>query len=132
MPIAILLFGILMLMTAIKGNQNAVATQLNKDFTGAGGNFFVWVGLIIMLGFIGRVLHIPNAMKLLIALIVLVYLFKQKGIFTQLDQGLTGTTAPAAASSNAVCSDTPVNTSGLAAILPQSAVGAAAPQTKGQ
>jgi hypothetical protein len=132
MPIAILLFGILMLMTAIKGNQNAVATQLNKDFTGAGGNFFVWVGLVIMLGFIGRVLHIPNAMKLLIALIVLVYLFKQKGIFTQLDQGLTGATAPAAASSNAVGSDTPVNTSGLAAILPQSAVGAAAPQTKGQ
>jgi hypothetical protein len=132
MPIAILLFGILMLMTAIKGNQNAVATQLNKDFTGAGGNFFVWVGLVIMLGFIGRVLHIPNAMKLLIALIVLVYLFKQKGIFTQLDQGLTGATAPAAASSNAVGSDTPVNTSGLAAILPQSAVGAAAPQTQGQ
>jgi len=58
MPIAILLFGILMLMTAIKGNQNAVATQLNKDFTGAGGCCFSKhkgkriVHLFILFGFL--------------------------------------------------------------------------------
>jgi hypothetical protein len=85
----------------MRGNQDDVATQLAKDFTGS-GNFIIWVGIIILLAAIGRVLKIPLSMKLLISLIIVVYLVKQDGIFTKFEQGLSAGASPAPTSRAAV------------------------------
>ena len=101
MPFAFLFFGVLILVTAIKGNQNALAAQVVKDFTGS-GKFFYWIGAIIILAAIGRAVDLPGASKMLITLIIVVYLVSQPGIFGQFSTGLAGVAAPAASSTNAV------------------------------
>ena len=95
---AFALLGILAIVTAVKGNQNDVATQIEKDFTasGTGPSFWVWIGAIIVLGVIGRATGATGAVRLFIALLIVVYLVANKGIFASFQSALTKANAPVA------------------------------------
>jgi hypothetical protein len=98
MAFAFVLLGILALVTAIRGNQAAVASQVTSDFTGSGSGpgFWVWIAAILIFGLIGRVTGATGAMKLFVGLLIVVYLVSKQGIFGQLSTAFTQTSAPAA------------------------------------
>jgi len=98
LPLLFLIVGVLFLITAIKGNQDQLATQIEKDFTGA-GSFFVWIGAILLIGVVGAAIGMPKAAKALIALMVVVFIVAQKGLFSNLQNAITNTSAPPASSS---------------------------------
>ena len=73
MQVGFIAIGFLMIIVAIKGNVSEVASQFGKDVTGKGG-FLEWVGAILVFALIGRVANTPQAAKLFIALLIVVYL----------------------------------------------------------
>lgn len=99
MPLALLAIGALAVITGIKGNQATVMAQLESDLTGS-GSFIYWIAAIIVLAIIGRVAGFPDAAKAFIALIIVVYVVSQNGLWTQATTALaglnTGTTATTA------------------------------------
>jgi hypothetical protein len=60
MPFALVLIGLIMVVTAAKGTHVALGTQLTKDFTGP-GNFIYW---FVAIGVVGAVGQIPKGEKL--------------------------------------------------------------------
>lgn len=105
MPLALIAIGILAVVVAMSGQQNAFATQLGKDFSGS-GSFFYWIAAIAILAVLGKVANVPNASKLFIALIVVVYLLSNSSggnsIFTQLTNALANFTPSQPASTGQV------------------------------
>jgi len=120
MPIFLAVIAVLFLITALRGNQGAVALQIEQDFLGStgqtgtgpypqgspfgvnspstpGGGFLLWVGAIILFGVIGRVLNLDKTFTMFVYLIVAVYLFTKQGIFDQFNQALQSVVAPSAA-----------------------------------
>jgi type III secretory pathway component EscV len=104
-PVALLALAIIFVVTAIKGNQNDVATQFNSDITGSGG-FFVWVGALLLIAVGGRLLGVPKAGKVLIILIIAVYVISQNGVFSKLSKSLSSAQAPAPATTTSAGAET--------------------------
>ena len=100
MPLFLLTVGILAIIVAIKGNYPDVAVQIEHDFLGA-GSFVYWAAAILLLAIIGNVTETPRAAKLFIALIIVVYVVSQPGLWAQGVAAL-GTAAPAPASTSEV------------------------------
>jgi type III secretory pathway component EscV len=117
MPVLLIAIAIIFIVTAIKGNQGAVAQQINSDITGSGG-FFVWVGAILLIALIGRMANIPQASKMLVVLIIGVYLISKNGVFSKLSAALSTASAPSA---------TPQTIAGTETNVPGSTVPAATP-----
>ena len=95
------MIGRLFIVTAIRGNHSAGATQLEKDLLGSGG-FLIWVGAIILLGVLGAVSGLERSFKLMIILILVVYVLAQQGLWVQAETALAGLQAPAPTSPNDV------------------------------
>lgn len=112
MPVLFIALGVLMLATAIKGNYQQVAAQVDSDVTGSGG-FFVWIGAIVLIGGVGRAARLEGTAKMLIGLIIVVYLVSQQGIFSKAAQAVSNARAPA---------PTPVQETGQASNIPQASV----------
>jgi hypothetical protein len=104
MPLALLFIGILAVVIAVKGNQNDVAKQLVTDFSGA-SSFVPWIVAILVIAVIGKVANVPNASKMFIGLIVIVYLFANSstgaGLWSQITSAVTNLQAPAPSDPNA-------------------------------
>lgn len=104
MPLALLFIGILAVIVAIKGNYAQVAQQLTSDFSGSAG-FIPWVAAIVIIAIVGKAANVPNASKMFIALIILVYLFANSssgsGIWSQIQSALQNVSAPAASDAGA-------------------------------
>jgi hypothetical protein len=107
MPLALLVIGVLLVVTAIKGSGNisAVATKFETDLTGSGG-FIYWIAAIVVLAIVGRVTGATNSVKMFMALVVVVYLVGQQGIWTQFSSAFAGLSAAATTSMGATGSDT--------------------------
>jgi len=97
MPIFMGIIATLLIVTAMKGNQAAVMMQVKKDFTGS-GNFLYWILAILVLGAIGYVPMLQKGSKLLVALIVIVFIVANKGIFAKIQQALSGYQWPTSSS----------------------------------
>lgn len=108
MPLALLAFGMLAVITGIKGNEADVANQLKTDLTGS-GNFLYWIAALVVLAIIGRVGGFPNAAKTFMALIVVVYVLSQNGLWANATSALAGTSA--ASGTGAATSTTGASTS---------------------
>ena len=91
MPIILGMMTAIVLVTAIKGNQADLLKQVKKDFTGS-GNFLVWILAIVLIGAIGYIPQFRAPSKLIIALVLIVFLVANKGIFANLQEALKNTT----------------------------------------
>jgi len=100
--LAFLVIGILVGLTALRGNYTQVAAQIVKDFTGQSSttgasagttaifqSFWLWIGLIVVIGFGSKLMHLPQTGKVLIALILVVFVISQKGIFSNFETAFT-------------------------------------------
>ena len=150
MPLALLIVGLLVCLTGLRGNYTAVAAQLTKDFSqttnvtlpgGPAGtsvafpSYFVWMGCIIMVAVVTKALHLPDAGKVLIALIIVVFVISAPGIFTQFEQAITQA-APGALSQsesgNTAAADVPGASNSAPSSLPSNLTAAAMPTITNQ
>jgi hypothetical protein len=97
MPLALLVIGALAIITGIKGNQAQVLGQFESDLTGSGG-FIYWIAAIVVFAIFGRVAGLSSAAKMFIALILVVYVVAQNGLWAQATAALAGLSTANAAS----------------------------------
>jgi hypothetical protein len=134
MPLALLVIGVLLVVTAIKGSGNisAVATKFETDLTGSGG-FIYWIAAIVVLAIVGRVTGATNSVKMFMALVVVVYLVGQQGIWTQFSSAFAGLSAAATPAAVAPSATAAAATTSMGATGSDTLVGApAAPAGTGQ
>jgi hypothetical protein len=73
MPLFLILFGVLLMIAALRNKLDDLTAVLKDDFTGA-NNYFVWVlaiGLIVALGNIDDLKPVSNAFLTLVIVIIL-------------------------------------------------------------
>lgn len=93
MIIFLLAIAIILIVTALKGNQAELVDQLKKDFTGA-GNFFLWVLAIVLIGAIGYIPKIEKISRATIGLVITVFLIANKGLLQKLADAFRQITFP--------------------------------------
>ncbi len=82
MPIVAILVGAMCLDLAFRGTEHAFAKQLAADF--GGGEFVSWAAAILVLGGLGYVPALRKVSTLSLALVIVVLLLRNGGLFTQL------------------------------------------------
>jgi hypothetical protein len=94
MPFALVLIGLVMIVSAAKDTHRAFGAQLLKDFTGP-GNFLYWIAAIGAVGALGYIEQLRVFSRYFMALILVAMLLANKGFFGQLQEALAkGPVAP--------------------------------------
>lgn len=83
MPLLFIGSGLVLILTAIKGDPSKLWTLIQGDFTGP-NNFVYWVISLLVLGGLGYIPQLKNLSRLFIVLIVVVLFLDNKGFFAQL------------------------------------------------
>lgn len=83
MPFAIAIVGAVLLLVAVRNTHGQLATLLKDDFTGSQGavGFIVWIGAILAIGALGYVPQLKTASRMLLTLVFLGLLIKNRGVF---------------------------------------------------
>lgn len=87
MPLAFVLIGTLLVITAYQNTFGQFSQQLLKDFSGQ-GSFFYWIAAVLIIGFIGYIKAFEKPSRLFIGLLILVFFLANKGVFAQLTNTL--------------------------------------------
>jgi hypothetical protein len=107
MPFALVLAGLMMVITGIQNTHMQLGEQLRKDFTG--DHPFTW--WILSIGAIGAVGYIrplrPVASAFLALILVVMFLSNKGGVFAQLTAAAKGGPAKAASSPTALTVSAP-------------------------
>jgi hypothetical protein len=83
MALAILLIGVLLISTGIKGTERQLGAQLQQDLTGTNG-FLTWFFAIFIIGVAGYVPYFQKPSRYLIALIFVVLVLSNSSGFAAL------------------------------------------------
>ncbi|MDE2104808.1 MAG: hypothetical protein KGL39_46655 [Patescibacteria group bacterium] len=95
MPILIVIVGLILIVSAIRGTTGDLATNLSADIT---GGFVKWLAAIIAIGALGYVPALKEPSRYLIALVaVVVFLTTGKGFLSQFVQQIENPPQPKAA-----------------------------------
>jgi hypothetical protein len=81
-PLALILIGVMMVTLAFRGTEREFATQLKSDF--GGGEFISWFAAVAILGGIGLVPQLRTLSNLSLALVIVVLVLRNGGLFQQL------------------------------------------------
>lgn len=92
MPILFISSGLVLLLTALKGDPAKLYELIQGDFSGQ-NNFTYWVVAILVLGGLGYVQQLRSLSRLFIALVLVVLLLDNKGFFVQLQAFINSTQA---------------------------------------
>lgn len=96
MPFALLIIGVVLLVSGVRGTQDTLFGLLKGDFTGD-TNFFYWFISIIIIGVIGYIPKLkPVSTAFLVLIIMVLFLTKGQtgsggGFFQQFTSALQGT-----------------------------------------
>jgi uncharacterized membrane protein YgcG len=82
-PLLLILFGAVLVTVAWRGTEHQLAAQLSADF-GTGGQFLAWAAAIGVLGAIGYVPQLRTLSNLAMALVIVVLVLRNGGLFTEL------------------------------------------------
>lgn len=84
MPLALLIIGIMLAVSALRGTEEQLGTLIVGDIT---GGFLTWVAAIVAIGALGYVPQLQLPSRMLLALVLLVLLLKNgTGFFSQFQQ----------------------------------------------
>jgi len=102
MGFALIVAGLLMIVTGGRGTYAQFATQVAKDFTGpVGQNFTYWLVALGAVGAVGYIKPLQTVSRLFLVLIIIAIFLSNKGFFAQftsaLAQGPVAPLAPASA-----------------------------------
>ena len=81
------LMGLMLIAVALKGNEHELAQRLQTDMVGANG-FIVWIFAILAIGAIGYVPALETVSNSLLALLMVVILLRNGGVWTQFQAAL--------------------------------------------
>lgn len=104
--------GILLVVTGTKDTYKALGAQLYSDFAGTGG-FMYWILAVGIIGAIGYYSPAQKFSRLFLALLIIVFILANKGLFAQLQQGLASGPVQAASNAPPTPQDIPLHLSGL-------------------
>jgi len=96
-PLALAIIGIALLVSAIRGTQGDLFALLSQDVLG----WLKWAAAIVAVGALGYIPHFEGPSRVLLALVLIVLVISNKGIFARLAEQLnaapskTAGTAPA-------------------------------------
>jgi uncharacterized membrane protein YgcG len=82
MTIALLLIGVLLIVSAVKGTEHELATRVASDMTGQDG-FLIWIAAIFALYLVSKIPGLAQPVKWLTALIVVVIFLNNTGVVNQ-------------------------------------------------
>jgi len=97
MPIALIIVGLLMVVSGVKNTYSQFGTQIKSDFTGP-GNFTTWLAAIGLIGAVGYVPPLRAFANSFLVLVLLVIVLKNGGAFAKLQSALAS--GPAATPAN--------------------------------
>jgi hypothetical protein len=83
MPLLFIGSGLILIITALKGDPGALWTLMQGDFSGK-GNYVYWMFSILVLGSLGYIQQLRELSRLFLVLVLLVLLLDNKGFFAQL------------------------------------------------
>jgi hypothetical protein len=93
MPFVLLILGAVLFISAIRNTQGNLFTLLGGDFTGS-NNFIFWVVSILAIGALGYIPKLKPLSAAFLALVIIVlFLTKGVGFFSQLTAGIGSTTS---------------------------------------
>jgi len=87
LPIVLAIVGIFIVASAVLGNGSALYALLLSDFKG-NGNFIYWVACFIIIGSIGTIKTFQAFSNYMMALILIVLILANGGLFTKLQKQL--------------------------------------------
>jgi hypothetical protein len=94
MPFALVIMGLIFVVTGVKGTIGALGSQLKDDFTGP-GNFFYWFAAIGSIGALGSIQEFRAFSRMFMTLILVAMIIKNGGVFDKLMQAIaSGPVAP--------------------------------------
>lgn len=95
MPFALLIFGVIFIVAAVRGTDQNLFGLLKDDFTGD-KNFFIWVVAIVFIVAVGNVRALRPVSNAFLGLVILVIILQngKRGLFQnfidQVKQGTSG------------------------------------------
>lgn len=94
MPFALVIIGLVMIVTGAKDTYKEFGQALVSDFTGE-GNFTWWIASVGAIGALGYIKPLETFSRTFMALIILSMLISNRGFFAQLNNALaSGPVAP--------------------------------------
>lgn len=85
MPLLFIGSGLILILTALKGDPDKLWTLLEGDFSGD-NNYVYWMVSILVLGALGYAAPLRGLSRLFMALVVIVLLLDNKGFFAKLQE----------------------------------------------
>lgn len=99
MPYALVILGVLLLVTAVRGTQGDLWALLKSEFSGT-NSFVVWASAFLILGMIGYIKTVRPATDALMMLVLFALIVKNRGgFFDQFNQAIRNPVAPAGGAS---------------------------------
>lgn len=94
MPFALVIIGLILIVSGAKDTYRQLGAELQSDFTGP-GNFTYWLAAIFLIGAVGYVEKLRPVSNLFLVLLILVIVIKNGGLFDRLNDFLSqGPVAP--------------------------------------
>lgn len=87
MPFALLIVGIVLLVSAVRGTQGDLFTLVKGDFSGS-NNYLYWVVSILIIGAVGYIDTLRPISRMFLVLVVVVLFLSHGGVFQQLNSQL--------------------------------------------
>lgn len=92
MPILFIGSGLILIVTALKGDPSQLWKLIQGDFTGQ-NNYVYWMLSILVLGALGYIQQLKQLSRLFLALVIVVLLLDNKGFFAQLQAFVNSSTS---------------------------------------
>ena len=134
MPYALVIIGLLMIITGVLNTYAAFASQLQSDFTGP-GNFVFWVIALGSVGALGYVDSLRTFSHYFMALILIALILNNKGVFANFQKAIqSGPIAPTIEGQPQTSLSSASSTSELGSAITsnQQGVGGSTPANAGQ
>ena len=111
MPYALILIGIVLLMSALRGDLGTLGALLKKDLFSANSNFVYWIVAIVVLGAIGYVKALKPFSDAFLLLVIVVFVVANGGFFGAFTQAMAQIKA-------GNCPASPATTTGSRSVSP--------------
>lgn len=108
MPLAFLIIGFAVAITAFRDTYGQLGKLVANDFTGS-NSFLIWIGAFIAIGLIGFIPGLEKPSRLMIALVLVVMFLKNGGVFQKFKDAVSNPqSTPAQATAPTVSGPAPV------------------------
>jgi len=87
MPFALIIIGIVLLVSSVRNTQDDLYTLVKGDFTGQ-NNYLYWMVSILIIGALGYVEALKPISRAFLALLIVVLFLSHGGVLTQLNAQL--------------------------------------------